>query len=188
MADTETTTTDAPVAAQKEGAACKNLPKKTKHKSTKSADPKPETRESTPAESKTDLESKTDDQKNENLPEKIKEPVEDPEPEPRVYTPEEIEAIATKVETYKDQTPEYKPDHMLSPEFVGTSNYERAISEFRKEKLAELKKLDSDSNTTSDEISNAKDNIRILDHLYENYNLGMNVFRTAKGGRAKLRV
>ena len=112
----------------------------------------------------------------------------DDEPKPRTYTPEEIENIAAKVEIYKDVTPVYKPKHMLSPEFKGTSNYERSIKEFRTQGKAELDRLCADSTSTPIEITQAKDNLRILDHLYENYHLGMNVFRTAKGGRSKLRV
>lgn len=112
----------------------------------------------------------------------------DDEPEPKTYTPEEIEAIAAKVETYRNQTPEYSPSNMLSPEFEGTSNYERGLADFRTQKLEELERMGRDPEATDAEIAQAKDGIRILDHLYENYHQGMNVFRTAKGGRSKLRV
>ena len=112
----------------------------------------------------------------------------DTELEPRVYTPEEIDEISRKVEVYKNNTPEYKPENILSREFGGTSNYERGIAELRAQKLSELEKLDTNLNTTDEEIVQAKDDIRTLDHLYENYYQGMNVFRTAKGGRSKLRI
>ena len=38
-----------------------------------------------------------------------------------------------------------------------------------------------------DDIEKVEQDLSYLDSLHENYYLGMNVFRTAKGGREKLR-
>lgn len=184
----------------KDGAACKNPPKPSaqerkaaKAKDTKSDAPKATTKPD--AKPKDDIKEKsetldadTNKVTDSTLVKVDDEKPEDAEPKPRVYTPEEIEEIARKVEAYKDETPAYKPAHMLSPEFDGTSSYERSIEEFRAQKLDELERLGTDPSTTDQEISQAKDNIRLLEHLYDNYHQGMNVFRTAKGGRSKLRV
>ena len=35
------------------------------------------------------------------------------------------------------------------------------------------------------EIHQLEEDLKTIDYLFENYNLGMNVFRTARGGRAK---
>jgi len=112
---------------------------------------------------------------------------EDGEPEPRTYTPEEIEEISRKAESYRDSTPPYAPTRVLSPEYGGTSNYERGIGEFRAQKAAELERLRADPAAPRAALEAAEEGVRKLDHLYENYHLGMNVFRTAKGGRSKLR-
>ena len=72
---------------------------------------------------------------------------------------------------------------ILSKEFKGTSNYEHGI-EIVKQDLQ--KTIDSAQDPES--LSRAKEEMRKLDYLYQNFNIGMNVFRTAKGGRDKLRV
>ena len=99
---------------------------------------------------------------------------------------EELE-ISRKVEIPTDQIPVYKPEHMLSPEFSGTSNYELGIKNQREEIQQRLERLKNDPNSSSQEIHLAEEDLKTLDNLYENFNLGMNVFRTAKGGRSKLR-
>ena len=50
-----------------------------------------------------------------------------------------------------------------------------------------LEKLKKDPNATKKEIQGTKDQITYLESLHENFYIGMNVFRTAKGGRDKLR-
>ena len=113
---------------------------------------------------------------------------EEPEkPKPKEYTPEEIEEISKRVETYSNQTPEYKPKHVLSPEYQGTSNYEQGINIVREELEEKLSRLKQNPNENEREIRRTKEDLRKLDNLYENFNLGMNVFRTAHGGREKLR-
>ncbi len=113
---------------------------------------------------------------------------EEPEkPKPKEYTPEEIEEISKRVETYSNQTPEYKPKHVLSPEYQGTSNYEQGINIVREELEEKLSKLKQNPQENELEIRRTEEDLKKLDNLYENFNLGMNVFRTAHGGRAKLR-
>jgi colicin import membrane protein len=91
------------------------------------------------------------------------------------------------VEIPTDQTPKYLPEHMLSPEFDGTSNYEIGIKNQRDEIQQRLQRLQSDPNSSEQEIKQAEEDLKTLDNLFENFYIGMNVFRTAKGGRAKLR-
>ena len=102
---------------------------------------------------------------------------------PKEYTPDEIESIANMVETPGDQTPPYNPKFILSKEFKGTSNYEHGIETVKQDLQ---KTIDSAQDPAS--LSRAKEEMRKLDYLYQNFNIGMNVFRTAKGGRDKLRV
>ena len=102
-------------------------------------------------------------------------------------TAEEAE-ISRKVEIPADQTPKYRPEHVLSAEFGGTSNYEIGIKNQREEIEQRLIRLKNDPNASAQEINLAEEDLKTLDYLYENFYVGMNVFRTAKGGRAKLRV
>lgn len=93
------------------------------------------------------------------------------------------------VESSKDsyQVPEYKPQHVLSPEFNGTSNYEMGVVDLLKEKACQLEQLKQNPSTPPHKLKKAEDELKKLERLYENYNVGMNVFRTAKGGRDKVR-
>lgn len=104
-----------------------------------------------------------------------------------ILTEDEQEEISRLVEIPSDQVPEYKPKHILSPEFGGSSNYETGISTLVAETRQKLDRLRSDPNTTPDEISRAEQDLKYLDSLHDNFYFGMNVFRTAKGGRDKLR-
>jgi len=97
-------------------------------------------------------------------------------------------AISRKVEIPADQTPKYRPEHVLSAEFGGTSSYEIGIKNQREEIEQRLIRLKNDPNASAQEIYLAEEDLKTLDYLYENFYVGMNVFRTAKGGRAKLRV
>ena len=112
----------------------------------------------------------------------------DEKPEPKTYTPEEMAEIARRVETPKDNTPSYDPRYKLSPEFDGTSNYEIGMKDMKQETQERLEHLMDDPDANRQEIRHAQESLKTLDCLYENYHLGMNVFRTAKGGRDKLRV
>ena len=104
-----------------------------------------------------------------------------------ILTGDEIEEIARKVQTPKDQAPKYNPEHILSPEFGGTTNYESGIIDLIEEAKQKLDRLLNDPEATQQEIELAKLALKKLNYLYDNYNMGMNVFRTAKGGRDTLR-
>ena len=91
------------------------------------------------------------------------------------------------METYSDQTPPYNPQHILSPEYKGTSNYEEGILLVRQETEDRLAALQANPNASPQQLRQAEEDLKTLDHLYENFNIGMNVFRTAHGGRGKLR-
>ena len=112
---------------------------------------------------------------------------EEEKPKPKEYTPEEIEEIAKKVETYSDQTPAYDPQHILSPEYEGNSNYEEGIKLKREETEQLLAQLKADPKVNPQKLRQAEEDLKTLDYLYQNFHIGMNVFRTAKGGRDKLR-
>ena len=104
-----------------------------------------------------------------------------------ILTGDEIEEIARKVQIPKDQTPKYNPENVLSPEFGGTTNYESGLVDMIEEAKQKLDKLLNDPEANQQEIELAKLALKKLNYLYDNYNLGMNVFRTAKGGRNTLR-
>ena len=108
-------------------------------------------------------------------------------PVKHILTGDEIEEIARKVQTPKDQTPQYNPENVLSPEFGGTTNYETGVTDLIEEAKQKLNRLLNDPEATQQEIELAKLDLKKLNFLYDNYNLGMNVFRTAKGGRDTLR-
>jgi len=104
-----------------------------------------------------------------------------------ILTGDEIEEITRKVQTPKDQTPQYNPKNVLSPEFGGTTNYETGVTDLIEEAKQKLDRLLNDPEATQQEIELAKLDLKKLNYLYDNYNMGMNVFRTAKGGRDTLR-
>ncbi len=102
-----------------------------------------------------------------------------------ILTPEEQESLTRKAETPHDQTPAYVPEHVLSPEFEGVSNYERGVDSFLDELKQKFEKLKNDPDASEKEIMDTKNEITYLESLHENFYIGMNVFRTAKGGRDK---
>ncbi len=102
-----------------------------------------------------------------------------------ILTQEEQEEISRRAEIPTDQTPKYEPQLMLSPEFHGASSYESGINSFRDELEEKLAKLQNDPDANQKQIHRAEEDLKTVDNLFENYNLGMNVFRTAKGGRSK---
>ena len=104
-----------------------------------------------------------------------------------VRTQSEEQEISRQVQIPKDQTPQYNPEHVLSPEFGGDSNYESGLDKLRDEAEQKLNQLLNDPESSSQDIKLTKESIKKLDYLLENYNLGMNVFRTAKGGRDKIK-
>ena len=74
----------------------------------------------------------------------------------------------------------------VSPEFGGVSNYERGVDSFLDELKAKLAKQKSDPESTEKEILATENEITYLESIHENFYIGMNVFRTAKGGRDKI--
>ena len=104
-----------------------------------------------------------------------------------ILSDEEQAFITQRAEMFKDATPEYIPEHVLSPEFAGVSNYERAVDEFLVKAKQILEKLRADPQATKKQIKNAKHDITYLESLHENFFIGMNVFRTAKGGRSNIK-
>ncbi len=104
-----------------------------------------------------------------------------------ILTQEEENEISRKVEIPTNQIPVYEPKYILSQEFSGISNYEKGIETIKQETQEKLNRLKNDPNSSSTEIKQAEEDLKRLDYLFENYHVGMNVFRTAKGGRDKLR-
>ena len=103
-----------------------------------------------------------------------------------ILTGDEMEEISRKAQVPKDQTPKYNPEHILSPEFSGGTNYESGIQDLVDETKLKLERLLNDPEANPQEIELTKLALKKLAYLFENYNLGMNVFRTAKGGREKI--
>jgi len=104
-----------------------------------------------------------------------------------ILTPEQQESLTRKAETPHDQTPAYVPDHVLSPEFEGVSNYERGVDSFLDEMKQKLEKLKNNPESSEKEIMETEKEITYLESLHENFYIGMNVFRTARGGRDKVK-
>jgi len=103
-----------------------------------------------------------------------------------ILTAEQQESLTLKAETPQDQTPAYVPEHVLSPEFEGKSNYERGVGEILEVAKLKLETLKNYPDASEKEIKDLEDEITYLESLHENYFIGMNVFRTAHGGRSKI--
>ncbi len=103
-----------------------------------------------------------------------------------ILTQDQQESITRIAETPQDQTPKYDPQHILSPEHGGVSNYENGVNSFLDELKSKLTTQKSDPESTTQEILATENEITYLESIHENFYIGMNVFRTAKGGRDKL--
>ena len=68
-----------------------------------------------------------------------------------------------------------------------SSEYEHNVGKLLAEKRARLEELMKDPELNKGEIAMVSTEVETLQSLFENYNLGMNVFRRAQGGRAGLR-
>ena len=68
-----------------------------------------------------------------------------------------------------------------------SSEYEHNVGKLLAEKRARLEELMKNPENNKGEISMLSTELETLQSLFENYNLGMNVFRRAQGGRAGLR-
>jgi colicin import membrane protein len=75
----------------------------------------------------------------------------------------------------------------LDPAFHGESNYEVGLEDLLVEKRKQVTELESDPNTTKETLQFAREGLQVLETLWENYHIGMNVFRNAKGGREGIR-
>jgi hypothetical protein len=68
-----------------------------------------------------------------------------------------------------------------------SSEYEKNVVKLIQEKLDELEYLKKSKNWDRTRVQRLADEIETLETLFENYNLGMNYFRRARGGRSGLR-
>jgi archaellum component FlaC len=71
--------------------------------------------------------------------------------------------------------------------FLMSSEYEQNVGKLIAEKTEKYESMKNDPNVTKSELESLLSEIEMLEVLYENYNLGMNYFRRARGGRAGLR-
>jgi hypothetical protein len=68
-----------------------------------------------------------------------------------------------------------------------SSEYEQNVGKLLAKKKERLDELVKNLEQNRDEIAMLSTEVETLQSLFENYNLGMNVFRRAQGGRASLR-
>ena len=68
-----------------------------------------------------------------------------------------------------------------------SSEYEYNVSKLLAEKVRRLRDLQNSDKSSNYEKDFLRMEIETLESLYENYNLGLNYFRRAKGGRNGLR-
>jgi colicin import membrane protein len=68
-----------------------------------------------------------------------------------------------------------------------SSEYEQNVGKLLAEKTERYEKMKNDPNVSKSELNSLLSEMESLESLYENYNIGMNYFRRAKGGRAGLR-
>jgi hypothetical protein len=68
-----------------------------------------------------------------------------------------------------------------------SSEYEQNVGKLLSRKKDRLDHLMKNPEQNRGEIAMLSTEVETLESLFENYNLGMNVFRRAQGGRASLR-
>ena len=68
-----------------------------------------------------------------------------------------------------------------------SSEYEQNVGKLLSEKMEKYESMRHDANVSNIELETLQSEIETLESLYDNYNLGMNYFRRAKGGRSGLR-
>ena len=68
-----------------------------------------------------------------------------------------------------------------------SSEYEQNVGKLLSEKMEKYETMRNDANVSNIELETLRSEIETLESLYDNYNLGMNYFRRAKGGRSGLR-
>jgi hypothetical protein len=86
---------------------------------------------------------------------------------------------------YPDLWQRIKP--LKNPIDAVSSEYEQNVGSLIAEKLEKLESMSNSSHANQIELHNLKLELELLENLYDNYNLGMNYFRRAKGGRKGLR-
>ena len=68
-----------------------------------------------------------------------------------------------------------------------SSEYEQNVGKLLSRKKDRIEELMKNPDKNRDEIAMLSTEVETLQSLFENYNLGMNFFRRAQGGRASLR-
>ena len=75
----------------------------------------------------------------------------------------------------------------LDPTYHGESNYEVGLETLLAETREKYRKIQSDPNASKEMVREITEELQILEGLWENYHIGMNVFRNAKGGSDGIR-
>jgi hypothetical protein len=75
----------------------------------------------------------------------------------------------------------------LDPAFHGESNYEVGLEDLLTENRNLVAKLEADPQTSQETLQSARESLQVIEGLWQNYHIGMNVFRNAKGGRDGIR-
>ena len=68
-----------------------------------------------------------------------------------------------------------------------SSEYEQNVGKLRAEKIEKYELMKNDPGVAKTQLESLLSEIESLESLYDNYNLGMNYFRRARGGRTGLR-
>ena len=68
-----------------------------------------------------------------------------------------------------------------------SSEYEQNVGKLMIEKNEKLRELRKNNESNKEEIERLMTELETLQSLFDNYNLGMNYFRRARGGRSGLR-
>jgi len=75
----------------------------------------------------------------------------------------------------------------LDPAFHGESNYEVGLEDLLTAKRNLVVKLEANPQSTPEALQSAREALQVVEGLWQNYHIGMNVFRNAKGGRDGIR-
>lgn len=68
-----------------------------------------------------------------------------------------------------------------------SSEYEQNVGKLLAEKIEKYELMKNDPSVSKTQLESLLSEIESLESLYDNYNLGMNYFRRARGGRTGLR-
>ena len=68
-----------------------------------------------------------------------------------------------------------------------SSEYEQNVGKLLAEKIEKYGLMKNDPSVSKIQLESLSSEIETLESLYDNYNLGMNYFRRARGGRTGLR-